>query len=297
MPDRHYRVFGLTVKSPVALTAETVDGEGADVVIKYGSVADPSMGEPDGGVLYRSVGSDFLFGLEDRLRFSVRNGREICIQCEDDENPEFVRLMLQGSPFGALLHQRGLLALHGCTVLANGRAYAIVGRSGVGKSTLAAGLAARGHSVYADDITALSIGQGSAEAFQGFCQIKLYGDSVRRLGRDPGALRPLRPGVIKLGMVIPPVADGGPVPLQGIFVLDISSGAQIEMTALAGATRLTTLLINTYRSRFLKSLGLMRENYEQCAAVAQGVPIWQILRPRTPFLLDELLDAIDSRLL
>lgn len=62
----------------------------------------------------------------------------------------------RGSAVLLLRHLRGELALHGAVVAMNGVAIALLGRSGDGKSTLAAALCQAGAALLADDAIALS---------------------------------------------------------------------------------------------------------------------------------------------
>jgi len=73
--------------------------------------------------------------------------------------PADVRLFLLGSAIGALMHQRGLLVLHGSTVKVGDECVVFLGSSGVGKSTLATQLRHRGYACLGDDVCAISIGE------------------------------------------------------------------------------------------------------------------------------------------
>ncbi|MDF2692263.1 MAG: Serine kinase of the HPr protein regulates carbohydrate metabolism, partial [Labilithrix sp.] len=59
-----------------------------------------------------------------------------------------------GSAMLLVRHLRGKLALHGAVIELGGKAVALVGRSGQGKSTLAAALCGSGAALFADDAIA-----------------------------------------------------------------------------------------------------------------------------------------------
>lgn len=65
-----------------------------------------------------------------------------------------------GSAVLLIRHLQGKLALHGAVVGEGGRAVALLGQSGQGKSTLAAALCAAGATLYADDAIALETAEG-----------------------------------------------------------------------------------------------------------------------------------------
>src|SRR4051794_7246833 len=78
---------------------------------------------------------------------------------------------------------------------------AFVGRSGQGKSTLAAALHQAGHLAHADDLLAVP-GDGDLRAPFGISRIKLNPDSARSVGDDPSAMPLVYPGVSKRSKVI-----------------------------------------------------------------------------------------------
>ncbi len=65
-------------------------------------------------------------------------------------------IYLLGPVMGFVLRQRGTVTLHASSLVFHGRAVALVGEAGAGKSTTAAALALRGWPVLAEDVCALA---------------------------------------------------------------------------------------------------------------------------------------------
>src|SRR5690606_37980193 len=77
-------------------------------------------------------------------RFLIAEGRRILYLAAAGADERLLDTYILGSCLGAILHQRGRAVLHGAAVALNGRAFAICGKSGAGKSTAAAHLLAHG---------------------------------------------------------------------------------------------------------------------------------------------------------
>jgi hypothetical protein len=84
----------------------------------------------------------------------------------DRDNPGWRRLLLDTALVTASL-VRGHDALHAGTVVLDGRALAVVGASGAGKTTLTLELLRRGARFLADDVTALKAGREDVVALPG----------------------------------------------------------------------------------------------------------------------------------
>jgi hypothetical protein len=81
-----------------------------------------------------------------------RRRRTITVRQARDGDPGLIPIFLEGNILAHALAADGFLALHASAVEVDGRALAIIGPSGMGKSTLAALLCAAGAALVADDV-------------------------------------------------------------------------------------------------------------------------------------------------
>lgn len=84
-----------------------------------------------------------------------RDGSQFSLEPQPGADADELEKIEKGSAVLLLRHLQGKLAMHGAVVGLGGRAVALVGRSGQGKSTLAAALCADGTTLFADDAIAL----------------------------------------------------------------------------------------------------------------------------------------------
>lgn len=292
LPHR-YRVFGLVVASALPLPALPRAGRDGpiDVEIAYGPVFRPDVGaegyslRPDGVLLaIPQVGS-----------FLIRDGREIRIDPAAGASERNLRLFLLGSAFGAILHQRGLLPLHANAIGVAGGAAAFLGRSGVGKSTLAAWFADRGHAVLGDDVCVVAPdGTGRLEVRPGLARLRLKPDALERSGRDPDRFEPSFDDRDKFDVPLASPEPAEPLPLRAVYLLDRpEDAAEFAVEPLRGVQALEALVANTYRGGLVGMLGRQREHLAQCTRIAASTPVFAVRRSWRP----ERMDAENERLL
>ena len=152
MKPFHYTAYGLKIESdiecPELLAGEETPGDGTEPVrILLGKVPASLENPRANGVLYQARPGQFLLRLDHIAGYLVSNGAEIVIDRVPGSLDDEVRLFLLGSAFGALLHQRGFLTLHGSAIETPKGAMGFTGQSGVGKSTLATAFRTRGYPV------------------------------------------------------------------------------------------------------------------------------------------------------
>lgn len=203
---------------------------------------------------------------------------------------------LQGPILGFVLRLRGITCLHASAAVVDGRAVAIVGAAGMGKSSTAAAFARFGLTVLTDDVLALRDGGTTFEVQPGFPRVQLWPESVNALFGQPDAL----PRIVAtwdkrfLDLTKPGYYfAGGGVPLGAIYVLGprLSAEAAPEISQLVGADALVQLLANTYANDFLDSR-LRGQELEVLGRLGTHVPIRLLRAPEDRGALMRITEAI-----
>ncbi|MBX6771138.1 MAG: serine kinase [Chloroflexi bacterium] len=216
-------------------------------------------------------------------RFVVRSGREIVIDPAPDAEDAVILLAVLGTCLALLLHQRGLLVLHGSGVIIADRAVMFLGAKGAGKSTMAAALYAAGCPFLADDIIAIDPRVGSApQVFPGFPLVKLWPDAAEAsLRLDPIQLPYLAPGYDKRACSVAMPPGWQSFPLGGIYAL--ADGPEPRLIPLSPREAVVELIRHSYAARFgqnlLSGAGAAR-HLEQCTRVVHAAPVYRCERPR-----------------
>lgn len=210
----------------------------------------------------------------------IRNGHEVVIDPAPGALEEAIRLLLTGAVLGVLLHQRGLTVLHASAVAIDHQVVAFIGDKGAGKSSTAAALYARGHTLVTDDLLPIRFDSaGQAWVLPGFPQLKLWPDTAQVLGMDPDCLPRIRPDVDKLAL-----RSHGPeiqpeYPLKYIYAL--ARGKSPEIFPLEQKMIFFLLMKNIYVTRFGKWFhqpGMTPQPFEQCASLIKKVPVLGLQR-------------------
>jgi hypothetical protein len=282
---RRYRLAGLDVLSDFDLleaSASTTQGHPPALVIDHGVLRE--LPEPEGGNARSADAMRVRIVQPDVGRFVIEDGRRVVVWPEDHASPGAISQLLTGTAFAVALMQRGTLVLHGCVVAIDGRAVAVLGHCGDGKSTTAAACAARGHAVLSDDLVV----------------VDLEGESVRVRPVAP-VLRVHDPGALpvagartwqatdKTAVGLHPLPDAAPLPLAAIVRLEW--GDRMSLTPAKGVGAVLQLLELVY-CRPLLPPGRADVAMSQCAAVAARCAVAVLARPRR---LD-VLDAVVQRL-
>lgn len=184
-----------------------------------------------------------------------------------------------------LHHLEGKLAVHGACVAAGGRAVALLGRSGQGKSTLGAHLCEHGTDLFADDVLALE----STDA--GFDAIPYETNHWL----DPSAMRAMGwsvPGEWKAPVASKRVGAAR-VPLVALVDLsydDLFEPRLVRVTSAIGAMGIVVPQVVRF---VLDDPEVQRREVEVLARLLGCVPLYRLERPRS----FEHLDAAASLLL
>ncbi|MDB5692731.1 MAG: hypothetical protein JWO81_1794 [Alphaproteobacteria bacterium] len=273
-----YAVFGLRIGSEIALEElPRAEGDGeAQVDIRLGETG----ADAEGIAGYSVSDAGTLLRVPDVGRFLIRDGREILVEPAAGASDRNVRLFLLGSALGALLHQRGLLPLHANAIEMDGRAVAFSGHSGAGKSTIAAWFHDRGHRILSDDVCVIGFDEtGRALAYPGIPRLRLWREALEASGRAAGEYDRSFDALDKYDVPSERRAPA-PLPLAAIYLLrQAEEGTGVpSIERLQGVDSVETLISNTYRGAYLKTIGRTGEHLAACLRVARIVPIFRAAR-------------------
>lgn len=302
-----YAAYGLKISSELFLPELIVsshDQAQSDVAIRRGSLMGDARNAELVDGFFRAEEHDLYFFLQQVGGLQASNGTEIVVDALPGAEDRWMRLPLLGTVLGILLHQRGLFVLHASAVEINGGAAVFLGAKGDGKSTMAATLYERGHTLLTDDVVAITSDEkGNPQVLPGFPQFKLWPDSVApAMGEDASLLPRLAEGYDKCSRLVEERFAAQPVPLRRIYVLsEAESSAAVDsppyVVPLTPQEAMTHLIAHSHAARFgnhmLRGKSAVR-HLTQCAQIVGRVPARWLKRRRSLEALPEVAQLVED---
>lgn len=309
-------LYGLTVESEIPLHQDRAAGpdQAVDVVVVRGPevpAADPPDGRvlvtlgPDDAPLYTMVetpGGGYLlrfFGACD-VAVSADLGRMV-VSRHAGALEGIEAVLTTGAAMAFQLYARGHLVLHASAVQTGDRAVGFVGRSGMGKSTMAALVCSAGaHPLITDDVLRVDVVAGAHVVRLGATELRLR-KGADELSSRFAAGTPTRRTSADARQVLAPAGsarDG--LPLAALVVPLPERGTdELRLERLGGKDALLTLL-SFPRLVGVVDPGLTTAQLALTAALVREVPVvaahvpWG--PPFAPDLGRRLLDGLDDLL-
>jgi hypothetical protein len=203
---------------------------------------------------------------------------------------------LLGPVMGFVLLLRGMHSLHASTVAVGGKAIALVGPAGAGKSTTAAAFTRLGCRVLSEDVAALAPRDGDFYVQPAYPCIRLWPESVDALFGAPDALPLLTPNWDKRYLDL----DNGshqfqqdPLPLAAVYVFGERSGdrAAPRVEAILPNTAMIELTGNAYVP-YLKDKAARAQEFELLRQIVASVPVRRVIPHADPRHIDRLCEVI-----
>jgi hypothetical protein len=291
-----YSAYGLTLESALPLPDLLSGSGGVDVIVSISSTSITREFGRGPGIHCSAASADDVSLTWDGVgALNVQNGTRITIEPCPDAEEDALRLFLVGAGFGTLLHQRGVLVLHGSGVVVNGQAIGILGGKGWGKSTTAMALHQRGHALISDELLAIQWPSGAPpQILPGSSRIKLWSDALSSVGGDPTSATPVRPGVTKYFVSGPEMAIEE-YPLRRLYLL--GAGDQLALKPVSPSEAFFGVVPHLYVSRFgtefLRATGNAR-TFQQVHALLKTVSVARLLRQRDLVQLPKVASLIEA---
>jgi hypothetical protein len=287
-----YLAYGLYIKSEIPLPElVSVPGNG-EVYIHLdhqGNIPSAVAGNHD---LFINIDlEESILYDRDAALFVIRHGREIIVTpVTDDER--LISLYLIGTIMSILLYQRGLFILHGSAIAFHDSAVVFVGKSGWGKSTMAAALHAKGHRIITDDVVAAKIEGDVVTLFPGYPQLKLFPKVAEVLGHNKSDLLFLHPELNKGGFRVAEEFSQTALPIKQIYML--AQGDSIGIEPLSPRSAFVELMRHSLPTRWYQTHNAAQ--FQQCTSIVKHIPIYQLQRTDDLRSLPTLADMVEQHL-
>lgn len=210
-------------------------------------------------------------------------------------------IYLLGPVMGFVLRQRGTVTLHASSLSFHGRAIALVGEAGAGKSTTAAALALRGWPVLSEDVCALARSAGSYQVVPAYPRVCLWPDSVDFLFASREALPLMVAGWEKRFLSL----DGSsaqfassPAPVAAIFLLAERSSEERApyIESISQREALLQLVQNTYSNWYLDR-HQRAEEFEVLTRLVSSIECCRVIPNSDPERLPALVELVERHVL
>jgi hypothetical protein len=240
---------------------------------------------------YRVSQDEFSMDVEGVASFYVSGGDFISLVPDPAAKESSIELYLNGSAYGAILHQRKILPLHGSCFLFNGKGVMICGDAGVGKSALTASFCLNGAEFLTDDVTPMVFPNRVPHIWSLSDRIKLWGDTLKQLEKKEDGLHRIYPDTEKFYYPLDN-ATGSTYKLDQVYILEITDTESIEIEELSGSSKFIAMRSEIYRQEYLKG---MPENelvyFRNLVDISNCVRIFRVKRPGD-ILIRQLMDAV-----
>ncbi|RPH33337.1 MAG: hypothetical protein EHM93_05145 [Bacteroidales bacterium] len=288
-----YKAFGLIIRSEVECPELIASSGAADVTIILGKTPQTLSNPIFSGVRFQTNGHEFLLAVDGIARYYAENGNSITIDVFPNADISDVRLFLLGSAMGAIIHQRGLLPFHGSSVKIGNTAIILSGVSGAGKSTLAAAFQQKGYHILSDDVSVVSFSsEGLPIVFPGFPQMKLWADSILKLGENPSNYTRTRNRLEKHNVPINSSFWDQPLPLKQIYIIVSSNLGVLKIEPIKGIEKFSMLKTHTYRFNFVAGKQMQATHFKTFDSLAKSIDVFRLTRPNGKFILNDLINLI-----
>lgn len=226
--------------------------------------------------------NEFWMSVKNVGTFYACNGKEVEFSPEPGVTLEPVELYLNGSVYGAILHQRGILPIHGSSFAYTNKGVMLCGDSGAGKSSLTAAMCLNGDAGFlTDDVTPIQFNNNRPVVMGKSDRIKLWDDSLNQLSQPKDGLRQIRPEDKKYYVDFDSQKQHS-FPLHEILVLKKTENSEPAAEEMSGQEAFSVLREEIYRLYYLEGMPEKKAIYfKQLAAICNHCRIRKINRPAT----------------
>ena len=288
-----YFAYGLGIRSELPFPELATGEANADVIVRFGKRQISQEGV-ETGYFFRAVANEVHLWWEGVGGLRIQAAREIIIEPEAGVDDAVLRTLVLGPGLAVLLHQSGILMLHGSAVVLDHAAIGFLGQTGEGKSTTAATLHIRGYPILTDDLMAIRNIAGIPFVLPAYPQLNLWPDSAASLGEDLSRASKLHSHIEKRAIRAAAGFPRDPLPLRCLYVL--GRGARCRIEPLRAREAFVELMRHSYTRRLLRGGGAP-SHFRQCADLVRMTLFRRLMVRRALSELHQVAQLVENDVL
>ncbi|MCP4100763.1 MAG: hypothetical protein GY750_04965 [Lentisphaerae bacterium] len=295
-----YRLFGLKLISEIKIVAleclKLDSNDNFDVKIFIGNIPKVVREKVVSRNGYYSISkNEFTFKhiLLD-VGFHVRDDNEIIIDKACCNDLKVISIYLLGTIMGYILYKKNYLPLHASAIHTSKGAVLFLGESGVGKSTTAFKLCAKGYELITDDIAPIKVIDGEPVVYAGYPKFKLDRNTLQTQKIREKKLKILKEPFNKYYVNSDNKVNNEFESIHKIYNLSADKNATLtSITPHTGLDKLKLLKLNTYRKIFIKHMNKRTKLFKIEMKLSE-LPICSVNRTNKLKNINEFIDKIEE---
>lgn len=294
-----YLVYGLKILSDIEcselVALDELQEHEYDVLIEVHPVSSEIHERIEDGWYSSYRHESMWFHIPEIATYWMQDGNYISIELCPNADIKMAKQYLLGSCLGMIMLQRNMIAIHGGTIVFDGKGIVFTGDRGAGKSTITSALRLKGYPFVADDVSSVEVGQPHF-IHPGFPQQKLCQDAMHQLGYNLDDFKTLM-GDTQMKYLIPAHESFvyHKVPLHGIVELKVMDDIhEVQVELLKGQEKLMTIYGNIYRIEMKQFAGVNPEYFKKCVEIAKEIPVYRISRPKGLMTVDAQIKWLEE---
>lgn len=239
--------------------------------------------------------SEFSMTVNHVGSFFAGNGNRIEYSPGPHAGPGAIELYMNGSVYGAILHQRKILPLHGSSFIYKDSGVMFCGESGAGKSSLTTSFCLDGAGFLTDDVTPILFDDDKPHIWPKSGKVKLWDNSLKQLNKQKNNLTKIRPEDEKYYLPIESNQTHA-FPLNHILILQVTDDEEVSFEKVQKVEAFSYLHQEIYRREYLFAMSDSEAAYlEKIADICKNVSVTRINRPAS-IQIDEMRNIIKKYL-
>ncbi len=245
---------------------------------------------------FHRSGDGYLLRFPELADFEVSaDGKEVVAYPANDDDDATVEHLYINQMVPLALSRQGRPTFHASVVTVPGGVIAFLGKSGMGKSTLAASFALNGSSFLSDDALLIEETDLGCQVQPSHPSIRLWEDSVAQLVDESSSTSIPISYSTKARLLAGDALTFSPEPQQLLAAYELQSddATKIEISPLSGLDRHMAWVQNSFLLD-IEDSDLLKQHFDWTHRISSAIPTFALDYPRDYGILPEVRDAIQN---